>query len=211
METKCLYIVRPHIGVPNQIQISSLSTQKPKYCYLLKPFIMSRDSYPSYSSSHSQSPLPIHLWFLLGMFFMFVSFSWYLNCESLFEGFFNQINLLLIVSPLLLLLVLYLLSNYDNTLSSFLVPLPEKDSFHRAGGTPWGVALVLVLLLFLLSYQSDFRERWFPLLSRWIGGKTVILMSNVTNTWNIDLCNFFFFLMYHIFICMYVFWSVYKG
>lgn len=137
---------------------------------LPKPLTMSRDNYSS-SSSSSQSPLPIHLCFLLVILFMFLSFSWYINYESLLEGLFDQIKLVLIVSPLVLLLVLHLLSNFDNTWSSFLVPLPEKDSLHRAGGTPWGVALVLVLLLFLLSYQSDFRERWFPLLSRWNGGK----------------------------------------
>ncbi|WOH09240.1 hypothetical protein DCAR_0728696 [Daucus carota subsp. sativus] len=124
---------------------------------------MSRDNS---SSSYSQSPLPIHLCFLLVILFMFLTFSWYIHYESLFEALFDQIKLVLIVSPLLLLLALHLLSNFDTTWSSFLVPLPEKDSFHRAGGSPWGVALVLVLLLFLVSYQSDFRERWFPLLSR---------------------------------------------
>lgn len=123
---------------------------------------MSRDDY----SSQSQQPLPIHLYFFLVILFMFLSLSWYMNYESLFEGFFDQIKLALIVSPLVLLLALHVLSNFDTTWSTFFVPLPEQDSFHRAGGTPWGVGFVLVLLLFLLSYQSDFRERWFPLLSR---------------------------------------------
>ncbi|WOG95673.1 hypothetical protein DCAR_0415000 [Daucus carota subsp. sativus] len=124
---------------------------------------MSRDDS---SSSHSQQPMPIHLYFLLLILFMFLSFSWYMNFESLFEGFFDQIKLGLILSPLLLLLALHVLSNFDTTWSSFFVPLPEQDSFQRAGGTPWGVGFALALLLFLLSYQSDFRERWFPLLSR---------------------------------------------
>lgn len=118
------------------------------------------------SSSHSQPPLPVHLCFFLVILFMFISFSWYMNYESIFEGFFDQIKLALILSPLLLLLVVHLLSNFDTIRSPFFVPLPEKDSLHRAGGTPWGVGFLLVLLLFLLSYQSDFRERWFPLLSR---------------------------------------------
>ncbi|KAF3965763.1 hypothetical protein CMV_010073 [Castanea mollissima] len=48
-----------------------------------------------------------------------------------------------------------------------LIPLPgERDSLHRAGGSPWGVALVLVFLLFMISHQSSFHERWFPLLNR---------------------------------------------
>ncbi|KAK2431120.1 oxidoreductase/transition metal ion-binding protein [Trifolium repens] len=50
---------------------------------------------------------------------------------------------------------------------SFSLPLPEeRDSVHRAGGSPWGVALLLVFLLFMVSYQSSFHGRWFPLATR---------------------------------------------
>jgi hypothetical protein len=47
-----------------------------------------------------------------------------------------------------------------------LMPFPERDSLHRAGGSPWGVALLLVFLLFMISYQSSFHERWFPLYTK---------------------------------------------
>ncbi|GMP42029.1 hypothetical protein CsSME_00011912 [Camellia sinensis var. sinensis] len=119
--------------------------------------------------SSSQSSLPIHLCFFLLTLFMFISFSWYMNYESIFEGFFGQIKLALIVSPLILLLALHLFSNFNTrgrSPSSFFLPLPERESFHRAGGTPWGVGLLLVLLFFMISHQSSFQERWFPLLSR---------------------------------------------
>ncbi|KAF7824468.1 Small heat shock protein HSP [Senna tora] len=49
---------------------------------------------------------------------------------------------------------------------SSLIPSPERESFHRAGGTAWGVGLLLVALLFMISYRSSFQERWFPLLTR---------------------------------------------
>ncbi|KAL3815022.1 hypothetical protein ACJIZ3_016290 [Penstemon smallii] len=94
---------------------------------------------------------------------MFVGISWYIHYESIFEGLFDQIKLVLMVSPLLLLLLLHLLSTFQKQMSSF--SFPEQDSIHRAGGTPWGVGLLLVLLFFMISYQSDFRERMFPLLS----------------------------------------------
>lgn len=117
------------------------------------------------------SSLPLHLCFFLVILFAFVSFTWYVNYENIFEPLFDQIKFLLMLSPLLLLLVVHLLSYVDTSSSSpsrwFYVPLPEQDSVHRGGGTPWGVALLLVLLLFMLSYQSDLRERWFPLLSKW--------------------------------------------
>lgn len=120
----------------------------------------------SSSSSSSQPPLSLHLCFFLLILFMFVSITWYTNYESIFEGLMDQIKLVLMVSPLLLLLVVHLLSSLEKSSSVFFFPLPQQDSIHRAGGTPWGVALLLVLLLFMISYQSDFRERWFPLLSR---------------------------------------------
>ncbi|KAG6593338.1 hypothetical protein SDJN03_12814, partial [Cucurbita argyrosperma subsp. sororia] len=114
----------------------------------------------SAANSHSQPTFPLHLCFFFLILLMFLSFSWYSNYESAVEGVFDQLKLLLIVSPLLLLLLVHWLSNAGNFL------LPEKDSLHRAGGTPWGVGFLLVLLLFMISYQSYFQERWFPLLSR---------------------------------------------
>lgn len=112
---------------------------------------------------NNSSPLPLHLCFFLLILFTFVGITWYINYESIFEGLFDQIKLFLMVSPLLLLLAVHLLSAFET--SFFYIPLPDRDSFHRAGGTPWGVGLLLVLLFFMISYQSDFRERWFPLLS----------------------------------------------
>ncbi|KAL5549581.1 hypothetical protein UlMin_004812 [Ulmus minor] len=97
-----------------------------------------------------------------------MGFSWYINYESLIEGVMDQVKLLLMVSPLLLLLVVHFLANDQRRVSLMngLIPLPEKDSLHRAGGTPWGVGFLLVFLLFMISYQSSLQERWFPLLAR---------------------------------------------
>ncbi|KAL5760589.1 hypothetical protein ACOSP7_019103 [Xanthoceras sorbifolium] len=120
----------------------------------------------SSSNAYSQPPLPIHLCFFLLILLMFIGFSWYVNYEPVLETLFDQVKLYLIMSPLLLLLVVHWLSNDETGRFSYLIPLPEKDSLNRAGGTPWGVGFVLVLLLFMISYQSYFQERWFPLLSR---------------------------------------------
>ncbi|XP_008461231.1 uncharacterized protein LOC103499879 [Cucumis melo] len=118
------------------------------------------------NTGHSQPTFPLHLCFFFLILLMFLSFSWYSNYESAVEDVFDQLKLLLIVSPLLLLLLVHWLSNTKNGHLPSLIPLPEKNSLHRAGGTPWGVGFLLVLLLFMISYQSYFQERWFPLLSR---------------------------------------------
>ncbi|KAL2514102.1 hypothetical protein Fot_28104 [Forsythia ovata] len=114
-------------------------------------------------SSNSQPSFPLHLCFFLVTLLMFVGFTWYINTESLFEDLFDQMKLVLMLSPLLLLLVLHLLSSLQGSFS--FIPFPEQYAIHQAGGTPWGVGFLLVLLLFMISYQSDLRERWFPLLS----------------------------------------------
>lgn len=58
---------------------------------------------------------------------------------------------LLVISPLLLVIAAHWLSS-DEQLS---IPIPgsEPGSIHRAGGSAWGVAFVLVLLVVLISFQ----------------------------------------------------------
>ncbi|KAG2675122.1 hypothetical protein I3843_13G150000 [Carya illinoinensis] len=106
---------------------------------------------------------PIHLWFVVGILFFILGFTWYINYESLFEDLINQIKLFCMILPILILLIVYCLSTGG---LPFLVPLPERDSLHRAGGSPWGVALLLVFLFFMISYKSSFHDRWFPFISK---------------------------------------------
>ncbi|KAJ3695962.1 hypothetical protein LUZ60_001339 [Juncus effusus] len=119
----------------------------------------------NYSYQETQ-PFPLHLFFFLLTLLIFITFSWYMRYESVFETLMSQAKLLIIMSPLILLLVVHLLSPNERQRVPFFVPLPEKESIHHAGGSPWGVGLVLVLLLFMVSYQSYFQYSWFPLVSR---------------------------------------------
>ncbi|KAF9675289.1 hypothetical protein SADUNF_Sadunf09G0016600 [Salix dunnii] len=127
-------------------------------------------SHSSSSPSHSsRPPLPVHLCFFLLILLMFIGLSWYINYEPVLERMFDQAKLFLLVAPLLLLLLVHLFSyddyRYGRRLSYYNIPLPEKDSLHRAEETPSGAGFLLVFLVFLISYHSYFQERWFPLLS----------------------------------------------
>ncbi|KAL4601455.1 hypothetical protein ACB092_11G274800 [Castanea dentata] len=126
---------------------------------------MADEGYSSSSSSSHQSPLSLHLLFVFLILLMFLGFSWYINYEPVLESAFDNFKLLLIVSPLLLLVAHFLFNSDRSPLSPF-IPMPERDSFHRAGGTPWGLGFALVLLCFMISYHSYFKESWFPLLHR---------------------------------------------
>lgn len=124
---------------------------------------MARYNNNSYYNFWEYSTFPIHLCFFMLILFLVLTFSWYINYESLYEDMFIQVKILLSLVPLILLLTVHCLSSGG----SFPLQLPEeRESLHRAGGSPWGVALLLVFLLFMMSYQSSFHQRWFPLLTR---------------------------------------------
>lgn len=110
--------------------------------------------------------LPIHFFFFLVTLFLFLCFTWYINYESKFEDFMDNLKFLLMLSPIVLLLLVHWLSTEDRDRVPFSFRLPKRESFHQAGGSPFGVAVVLVFLLFMVSHQSSLQERWFPLVSR---------------------------------------------
>lgn len=124
--------------------------------------------------------LPIHFYFFLVVVVFVLGFTWYINYESKIEDLMSQLRLILCAIPIVLLLVVHWLSSKDRRRVPFLISLPEeRDSLHRAGGSPWGVAALLLFLLYMVSYQSKLRENWFPLLSkRWWSRK-----NTETNTW----------------------------
>ena len=61
---------------------------------------------------------------------------------------------LLMISPLILIIVVHWLS----TPHWFNIPMPgsEPGAIHRAGGSPWGLTVILALLVFLISYRPSF-------------------------------------------------------
>lgn len=108
--------------------------------------------------------LPTHLCFFVLILFFILGFTWYINYESIFEDMMNQLKLVVILSPLILLVVVHFMSSGFSILNPIFPG--EQDSLHRAGGSPWGVAALLVFLLFMVSYQSSLQEKWFPLIAR---------------------------------------------
>ncbi|KAE9459872.1 hypothetical protein C3L33_08228, partial [Rhododendron williamsianum] len=69
-------------------------------------------SHPPASYSH---PPPAQLCVVLLILFAFITFPyWYVNYESPFEGLYDQIKFLLIISPLILLLVVHLVSRFES-------------------------------------------------------------------------------------------------
>ncbi|WCJ32433.1 hypothetical protein M5689_013855 [Euphorbia peplus] len=110
---------------------------------------------------YNMSSMPVHLWLFVIVLIFTLSLSCYINFESKMEDMMKQLKILVMLSPILILVVVQCLSS-----GFFVIHLPEKESVHRAGGSPWGVALLLLFLLLMVSYQSSFHHRWFPVLTR---------------------------------------------
>ncbi|KAI3799429.1 hypothetical protein L1987_34727 [Smallanthus sonchifolius] len=62
----------------------------------------------------------------------------------------EMLHNLLMISPLVLIIVVHWLS----TPNRFSIPMPgsEPDAIHRAGGSPWGLTVVLALLFFIIYH-----------------------------------------------------------
>ncbi|KAK9736050.1 hypothetical protein RND81_04G246700 [Saponaria officinalis] len=118
-----------------------------------------------YYNSYTQyvSAPPVQLCIFLMVLLTFLGFTWFVNYDSMVEDLMDQLKLGLMLFPVLLLLALHCLSTDDRRP---LIPMPEQDTIHRAGASPWGVALLLVFLMFMISYHTSIRESWWPLLSK---------------------------------------------
>ncbi|KAJ8443356.1 hypothetical protein Cgig2_015837 [Carnegiea gigantea] len=98
------------------------------------------------------SPPPVQLCFFIMVVLLLLGFSWYINYESMWEDLMDQVKLFLMISPVLLVLVVHWLSSSADR--RLLIPLPEQETIHRVGGSPWGVALLLIFLIYMISYHS---------------------------------------------------------
>lgn len=127
---------------------------------------MARYYNSTYSDYLQYLSLPIHFFFFLAVLFVFLIITWYINYEFLYEDLMNQIKLSLMILPVLLLLILHWLSVHNPQRVPFAMSFPKKDALHRAGGSPWGVAILLVFLMFMITHRASLQERWFPLFRR---------------------------------------------
>ncbi|KAH7656173.1 Small heat shock protein HSP20 protein [Dioscorea alata] len=133
----------------------------PYYYYPNSPY------YSNYSYNNQAPRFPIHLCFFLFILFLLLGFSWYLNYEPLMEGLMEKMKLGFILSPLVLLLALQFFSIVSEWRSDYFYSGGgSRGGGGGGGGSPWGVAFILVLLMFMISYQSYFRESWFLPLRR---------------------------------------------
>lgn len=123
------------------------------------------------TSSMNSLP-PFQLLFIIFIVLFLIFISWYMAYESAMEDTVDQLKLYLMISPLLLLLAVRCWSKTG--IPTIPLPPSEPNAIHRAGSSPWGVGLLVILLLLMISYQSTFHDQWFPL---WRRNQSLNIMS----------------------------------
>ncbi|KAL7236968.1 hypothetical protein ACSBR1_020121 [Camellia fascicularis] len=112
-------------------------------------------------ASISIPPFPLLAIFAIVIFLL--SLSQYTNYKAQMQH--TMINLQLFLFLLPILLIVIMLSGLTSGRFNFWFLQSEHNPTHRSerggGGSPWGVAILVVVLLLLVSYQSSFQSKWF--------------------------------------------------
>ncbi|KAJ6346617.1 hypothetical protein OIU76_003321 [Salix suchowensis] len=92
-------------------------------------------------------------WLLMAATVFVCGFLGYVVYDAVMATATEMLQRLLVISPLILIISVHWLSSGRQ----FSIPIPgsEPGAIHRAGGSPWGVAFVLLLLVFLISHQPS--------------------------------------------------------
>ncbi|KAL0334659.1 UNVERIFIED_CONTAM: hypothetical protein Sradi_4677800 [Sesamum radiatum] len=103
---------------------------------------------------------------ILAVIFIFLGLQWYVSYESVVEATEEGMGWLLMAAPLVLLFAVRWLSTLDSPPCwwfSARSPWERRrgSTSGGEGGSPWGVAALILLLLVLVQYQSVFLESWF--------------------------------------------------
>ncbi|XP_073119025.1 uncharacterized protein [Henckelia pumila] len=115
-------------------------------------------------ASISAPPLPLVAVFTIVIFLL--SLSQYSTYKEHVQNSVISFKLLLFLVPVFLIFFMRssLISGGGFDLSNFSQPGRQvKREFARGmAGFPWGMAVLVVVLLVLVSYQSTFQSKWFP-------------------------------------------------
>lgn len=114
-------------------------------------------------ASLSLPPLPLLAVFAIVIFLLSLSQS--SNYKEKLDNAATNFQLFLFLVPIVLILLMR--PSFTGGWFNFWTPKPRQESLiHRSGGFPWGIAILVVVLLVLVSYQSSFHSKWFAPLRR---------------------------------------------
>ncbi|CAI9299341.1 unnamed protein product [Lactuca saligna] len=127
-----------------------------------------RTTNSSIFEAFSLTPLPYPVLLILSLIFFFLGFQWYSSYEEAIEATEESFNWILLITPLILLFAVKWLSNVEHPEKFFgfgLSPWERRRwlayQSPEEGGSPWGVAALILLVLVLMQFHSTVLESWF--------------------------------------------------
>ncbi|XP_062210581.1 uncharacterized protein LOC133912051 [Phragmites australis] len=113
------------------------------------------------------SPLPYPVILILLMVTLLLGVSWFFTYEDFIEEAAEQFSWALLAVPIALVLLIRWISSVDSFEGYFGFYPSERrwrgyEGAPAEGSSPWGVAMVVVLLLVLASFHSTFQDMWKP-------------------------------------------------
>ncbi|CAH1433596.1 unnamed protein product [Lactuca virosa] len=127
-----------------------------------------RTTNSSIFEAFSLTPLPYPVLLILALILFFLGFQWYSSYEEAIEATEESFNWVLLITPLILLFAVKWLSNVEHPEKFFgfgLSPWERRRwqayQSPEEGGSPWGVAALILLVLVLMQFHSTVLESWF--------------------------------------------------
>lgn len=110
-------------------------------------------------------PVPYPVLLILGLVGLLLGVSLFLAYESAIEEVQERLSWGLLAVPVLLIFAIRWSASFQRPGLPFGLSLGDRRrravvNAWEEGGSPWGVAAVVVLLLVLVSFQSTFRDMW---------------------------------------------------
>ncbi|GLT73148.1 hypothetical protein SLA2020_450260 [Shorea laevis] len=108
----------------------------------------------------SLSPPPPPLLALLGIICLLLLLSSYVNYKKEVHHTVLNLKLFLLFLPVLLILATKYVSRFERLVIPY--GRAKRELEYRTRDMPWGMVVLVALLLVMLSYQSYFHSLWSP-------------------------------------------------
>ncbi|KAL6645919.1 hypothetical protein ACP70R_012678 [Stipagrostis hirtigluma subsp. patula] len=115
------------------------------------------------------SPVPYPVILILLVVALLLGASWFFTYEDFIEEAAETFSWALLAVPIALVLLIRWISSVESFEGYFGFYPSERrwrgnryDAAPAEGSSPWGVAMVVVLLLVLASFHSTFQDMWKP-------------------------------------------------
>lgn len=108
----------------------------------------------------SISPPPLPFLAIAGIMLLLLSLNFYTSYRSQMLQTVITFRLFFFLLPVLLIFVMHSITRYGRLV--FAPPITKTAVVHRAESVPWGLGLLVVVLVLMVSYQPYFQSKWWP-------------------------------------------------